>query len=124
MATFQDLSYGELSKWISAGQGGPMAVEERHRRLLSGEATWQSLQAAVKALVAKAPNDHDVLLHVGGLMVTGARFIEPHTFLFEGITQDGHQSGLVCHFTQVVAQVIYLPKRGPSRIITGFAPSN
>ena len=34
---------------------------------------------------------------------------------------DGNQAGIVCHFTQLVARVVYLPKRGPSRVITGFA---
>jgi hypothetical protein len=56
--------------------------------------------------------------------VLEARYIEPHTFLFKGVGQDGNRAGIVCHFTQIVARVVYLPKRGPSRVITGFAKTN
>lgn len=89
--------------------------------LLSGDATWAALQRAVADLTSRAPQDHDVLLQILDLIVLEARFIEPHTFLFEGITQVGHRAGVVCHFTQVVARVVYLPKRGESRVITGFS---
>lgn len=93
--------------------------------LLSGDATWVALKRAVEDLISRAPQDNDVLLQIFDLAVLEAQFIEPHTFLFEGTDQDGNRSGLVCHFTQVVARVVYLPKRGPSRVITGFsnAPS-
>jgi hypothetical protein len=53
--------------------------------------------------------------------VIKARFIEPHTFLFEGINQNGHQTGKVIHFSKLDAQVVFIPKRGPDRVITGFA---
>jgi hypothetical protein len=56
--------------------------------------------------------------------VLEARYIEPHTFLFQGVGQDGNRAGIVCHFTQVVAKVVYLPRRGPSRVITGFATTS
>jgi hypothetical protein len=55
------------------------------------------------------------------LTVLDARFLEPHTFLFEGIGPDNNRGAAVCHFTQVVARVVYLPKRGPDRVITGFS---
>jgi hypothetical protein len=93
--------------------------------LLSGDATWTALRMAVDDLVSRAPQDHDVLLQVFDLAVHEAQFIEPHTFLFEGIGQDGNRAGIVCHFTQVIARVVYLPQSGPNRVITGFsnAPS-
>lgn len=89
-------------------------------RLLSGEATWVALQTAVSDLVSRAPKDHDVLVQAFGLIVTKIQFVAPHTFIFEGFDSAGHQAGLVAHFTQVIASVVYLPKRGPERIITGF----
>ena len=89
--------------------------------LLSGQATWFALQRAVNDLVARAPQDHDVLILAFDLAVLEAKFIEPHTFLFEGIGGDGNRAGIVCHFTQVVARVVYRPKRGPSRVVTGFS---
>ncbi|MBE0543354.1 MAG: hypothetical protein IH623_18575 [Verrucomicrobia bacterium] len=94
--------------------------------LLSGVAMFDALNRAVQEVSGIAPNDCDVLILVGDLSVTKASFIEPHTFLFEGFTQDGHRSWVVCHFTQVFARVIFLPKRGEerivSRVIQGFSP--
>jgi len=88
---------------------------------LAGLPTWVALQRAVEDLAAQAPEDHDVLIQVRGVSVNSARFIEPHTFVFEGVNQDGHPTGMVVHFSQLDARVVYLPKRGPSRVITGFA---
>ena len=79
--------------------------------LLSGHAMFLAMKRAMDDLVSRAPQDHDVLIQIGDLSVTEAQFIEPHTFLFEGVNQDGHRSGIVCHFTQVVVHVIYRPKR-------------
>jgi len=47
MATFPEMPYEELNRWINSAQGGQLAVEERNRRLLSGDATWLALQQAV-----------------------------------------------------------------------------
>lgn len=93
--------------------------------LLSGDATWYALKRAVNNLVSCAPQDHDVLILVNDVVVLEAEFIEPHTFLFHGINQDGHRSGIVVHYTQVQARIIYRPKIGAVRVITGFsnAPS-
>ena len=121
MATFPEMSYEELNRWINSAQGGQLAIEERNRRLSSGDATWVALQQAVNQLVAVAPKDHDVLLQVFDIAMLNARYIEPHAFLFEGLDGAGNRVGIVCHFTQLVARVIYLPKRGPTRVITGFA---
>jgi hypothetical protein len=95
--------------------------------LLSGLAMFDALNRAVQEVSSIAPDDCDVLILVGDLSVTKASFIEPHTFLFEGFTQDGHRSWIVCHFSQVSCRVVFLPKRGPervvSRVIHGFSPS-
>jgi hypothetical protein len=94
--------------------------------LLSGESMFIAMKRAVDDLVSRAPQDHDVLIQIGDLSVTEAQFIEPHTFLFEGFNQDGQRAGIVCHFSQVIVQVIYRPKRSAervvSRVIQGFSP--
>jgi|ERR1700722_3688492 len=90
-------------------------------RFLSGKPTWLALRRAVDDLVQSAPKDHDVVIQCGDVSVVNARFIEPHTFLFEGINHGGHQTGKVIHFSKLDAQVVFLPKRGPQRVITGFA---
>lgn len=96
-------------------------------RLLSGEAMFVAMKSAVTSLVNRVPQDHDVLIQIGDFFVTEANFIEPHTFLFEGYNQDGHRSTMVCHFSQVVVRVVYLPKREDTRfiskVIQGFNPN-
>ena len=90
--------------------------------LLSGESTWLALACAVKQLTSVAPEDYDVLIQVGDVSVLEARFIEPHTFAFKGLNQEGHQTWAVIHFSQLNARIVYHPKRGPNRRITGFCP--
>jgi hypothetical protein len=87
----------------------------------SGAATYDALISAVQELSRIAPDDCDVFVKVGNLCVLKARFVEPHTFSFEGFNPEGHHSWMVLHFSQLRASVIYLPKRGPSRVITGFS---
>src|SRR6266487_2405087 len=89
--------------------------------LLSGSATFDALVNAVEQLSRVAPDDCDVIVEVGDLAILNARFIEPHTLSFEGLNQDGHRASIVIHFSQLHARVIYRPKRGASRIITGFS---
>lgn len=88
---------------------------------LTGNATFTVLKQAIDELEKKAPQDCDVVIAAFNLMVLEVRFIEPHTFIFYGITDDGKQASAVFHFTQLVAHVVYQPKRGPNRVITGFA---
>lgn len=94
--------------------------------LLSGHAMFAAMKRAVDDLVGRAPQDHDVLIQIGDLSVLEAQFIEPHSFLFEGVDQNGHRAGIVCHFTQVIVKVVYRPKRSAervvSRVIQGFSP--
>lgn len=90
---------------------------------LTGEATWYALQCAVQDLAVLAPSDHDVLMQVGDSSVLKARFVEPHTFLFEGINQEGYRTRLVAHFSQVAARVTHRPQRGTHRVMTEFAAS-
>jgi hypothetical protein len=89
--------------------------------LLSGDATWCALKFAVDELRRLAPDDHDVFIQVGDIAVLEARFVEPHTFLFKGINQDGHRTSIVTHFSQLHARIVYHPKRGPVRRVIGFS---
>lgn len=90
-------------------------------RLLSGEALFVALVTAVNELAKSAPAEHDVMIQAFGLSVTDVRFVEPHALIFHGYDDARNQSFAVAHFTQVVARVVYLPKRGPDKVLTGFA---
>lgn len=94
---------------------------ELQSRFLSGERTWLALKRSVEELTRSAPSDHDILIIAEDIRVLKANFVPPHSFLFEGIDQNGHSAGVVVHFSQVKARVVYLPKLGPKRVITGFA---
>jgi hypothetical protein len=121
MSTFREMSYEELLRWIASGQGGALAAHEMQRRLLSGEATFQALVSAVGSMKENAPLDHDVLVEAFGLLVMEVNFLQPHSFVFLGFNGDGDRTCAVAHFSQVVTKVILRPKRGPERVITGFA---
>jgi hypothetical protein len=88
---------------------------------LSGDAAFSALKQAVDELAALAPEDHDVLIQAFNIAVREIRYLEPHTFLFRGVNQEGHDTAVVAHYSQVVAHVVYLPKQGPERVITGFS---
>lgn len=92
-------------------------------RFLSGEATWMALQRTTQELLRVAPPDHDVFILVGDIRVATVSFIKPHSFVFDGFDQRGHQTSLILHFSRLEARVVYLPKRGPDRIVTGFGPA-
>ena len=89
--------------------------------LLSGRATFEALIQATQELSRLAPDDHDIFVLVGDIEVVQVRFIEPHTFSFEGFKEDGQRAWIVEHFSQLSARVVYRPKRGTSRVITGFS---
>ena len=91
------MGYEELKRLIASGQGGQlgeMVFQEGQRRLLSGEATWAALQCAVQHLLSLAPQEHDVLLQEFELTVLEPRYMQPHTFLFKGVGQDGNRAGI------------------------------
>jgi len=88
---------------------------------LSGWETFSALKQAVDELTALAPENHDILIKAFDLAVTEIVYVEPHTLLFRGFDQEGNHSAVVAHFSQVIAHVVYLPKRGDARVITGFA---
>jgi hypothetical protein len=90
--------------------------------LLSGDSTWRALQCAIEDLLKIAPEDHDVLIQVGDIAVHEAQFFAPHTLLFQGVNPDGHETCIVSHYSQLQARIVYLPKRGENRRITGFSP--
>ena len=91
--------------------------------LLSGEATFVALKDAVEQIVGAAPEDHDVLIQAFNVSVLEVSFRKPHTILFRGLDQKGNHTSVVVHYSQMVARVVYLPKRGPQRVVTGFSPS-
>jgi hypothetical protein len=97
------------------------------RSMMSGAATFEALERAVQELRRLAPNDCDVWILVGNIFVLEARFIEPHTFAFEGIDEHGDRAWIVQHFSQLSATVIYRTKRDAtpftSRVIHGFNPN-
>ena len=88
---------------------------------VTGEASFAALKKAVDELVSFAPEDHDVLIAAFNVFVTKVRYIEPHTFIFRGFNNEGHNTSVVCHYSQLLAHVVYLPKRGPEKVIVGFA---
>ncbi len=87
----------------------------------SGAATFTALKDAVEELTRTAPKDCDILIRAYDLTVREIRFVEPHAFIFSGVTDDGHDAREVIHFSQLHARVIYRPKDGPNRVIIGFA---
>ncbi|HEX3857587.1 MAG TPA: hypothetical protein VHY30_09860 [Verrucomicrobiae bacterium] len=88
---------------------------------LSGLETFRALVGAVESLRSLAPDVCDVVVVIGDVTVLEARYIEPHTLSFEGVDDHGHRAWVVQHFSQLNARVIYRPKRGADRVITGFA---
>jgi hypothetical protein len=88
---------------------------------LCGEATFNALKEAVDDLVAQVPQDHDVLVEACGIVVTHIEYKEPHTLRLTGLNRNGNQTHVVIHFTQLSAHVVYLPKQGRTRVITGFS---
>lgn len=86
----------------------------------SSEAAVTALKQAVEELTGLAPKDHDVLVQVFNLAALEVRHIEPHSLLFRCVDERGQDTYVICHFSQLVARVIYQPKRGTSRVITGF----
>ncbi len=89
--------------------------------LMSGQATFTALQKAVKGLVKQAPAEHDIIVHAFGIYIVEIHFLEPHTLLLRGSNAEGHPTSVVAHYSQMVAHVIYRPKTGPERVITGFS---
>ena len=92
------------------------------RDMLSGEAVFSALEEAIEEFRGLAPEDHDVLIFSQNIFVTDVEFIYPHSFVFKGFDGDGHRSIVIVHHSQLVARVVSRPKRGPERVITGFAP--
>ncbi len=86
----------------------------------SGEASFGALKQAVEEIVRLAPEDHDVLIEAFNILVAEIRYVKPHTFIFSGLNNDGHNTSVVCHYSQLLAHVVYLPKRQPERKIIGF----
>lgn len=116
-----DIHGANLTALHRINQAAEILRGELASRFLSGERTWLALKCAIHALESVAPKDHDVIIQVGGLSVHKARFIEPHSFLFEGVNQNSHRGAIVIHFSQLNASIVFVPQQGPSRVVTGFA---
>jgi hypothetical protein len=80
------------------------------------------MEEAIKEFRGVAPEDHDVLISAHNILVTEVRFIYPHSFVFKGFDGDGHSTIVIIHHSQLAARVVSRPKRGPTRVITGFCP--
>ena len=121
--TYQEMPYDHLTRLIAAGQddGRGLGQQELQRRLWSGDATFRCLIEAINSSVSAAPPDHDVLIEMFGVFVRNVKFIQPHTFIFYGSNAEGHFTVAVAHFSQVVAHIVFRPKKSPQRVITGFA---
>ena len=91
-------------------------------KLLAADATFAALQRAVNELSQNSPAEHDVLILAFGIYVTNVQYVEPHTFIFEGHDELGHRSFVTCHFSQLVARVVYVPQQNAGlRTVTGFS---
>jgi len=88
---------------------------------LTGEAAFTALKEAVAALKATALEGHDILIEAFGITVWDVRYFEPHTLLLRGRDEQGRDTSVVAHFSQLVARVVYLPKHASESVITGFA---
>ena len=106
----------------AAAAAGRQTVEAMYG-LMSGDATFVALKNAVEEIKRLAPEDHDVIVQAFNIIVTEVRFIEPHTILLCGFNQKGDHASVVAHFSQMVAHVLYFPKRGSKRVVTGFSPT-
>jgi hypothetical protein len=85
-------------------------------RLPRGDSLFDALIKAVKDLSDSAPAEHDVLVEASGIYITKTGFIEPHAFLLNGYDDNGNETSIVAHFSQLVTRVVYLPKKGPDRV--------
>src|SRR5438034_1258576 len=101
----------DMQRLVSSVEGARIsrAAELHHAQvalphLLSGTATFDALAGAVQELRRLAPDDCDVWILVGDIFVREARFIEPHTFAFEGFDEHGDRAWVVQHFSQLNAR--------------------
>ena len=111
---FRELSIPQMQPVINRG-------DVTTHRLLRGDSLYDALLKAVKDLTGSAPAEHDVLVEAFGIYVTEIGFLEPHAFLLSGYDDNGNKTSVVAHFSQLVTRVVYLPKKGPDRVITGFS---
>jgi hypothetical protein len=89
----------------------------------TGEASFLVLKDAVNEFTRFAPEDHDIMIHAFGLTVHEIRYIAPHIFIFNGFDNNGNETMLVIHYSQLVAHIVSLPKRSEKREVIGFSSS-
>lgn len=92
--------------------------------LLSGEESFKALMLAVETMKLKAPPDCDILIQAFGLNVTEVNYVAPHVLIFNGYDSESNPACAACHFTQLVAHVIFAQTKGETRVITGFAKTD
>ena len=88
---------------------------------LNGRAVYEALKNEIDKCRVLAPADHDVVIYAFGIICEDVIFMHPHTLVFRGINENGDDTRVVAHFTQVMARVCYEPKRKAVGVITGFA---
>jgi len=116
---FEDLSIGEHIDIPESIEGEESIVDIP--RLIGGEPTFIALKDALKLACEDAPDDCDIFIRAFNIFVKEVRFCEPHTFLFCGFDSEGNNSFVIAHFSQLVACVVYVPKKGKERVLTGFS---
>lgn len=114
--------YGNAEAAKIARQAEAHAAQVALPSLLSGYATWDAMKSAVEQLRRTAPEDHDVVIKISDVTVHEAFFIEPHAFLFKGVNNDGENTWIGLHFSQLVFGVIHRKRRGTESVVTGFCP--
>ena len=114
--------FGHLSDAKTMREAEAQAAQVALPSLLSGDATWSAMKSALESLRRSAPKDHDVVIKVSDVTVIKAYFIEPHSFLFEGINDVGESTWIGLHFSQLVFGVIHRKRKGRRSVVTGFSP--
>ena len=89
--------------------------------IANGVKTWRALKKAFHSATRSATEDEDVWIEVFGGRFRQVTFIKPDAFLFSESEQPGPEIRIVCHYTQLVAQIIVLPRSGNKRRVTGFS---
>ena len=90
--------------------------------LLTGEMTYWTLKKELEKIMGSAPKGHDVIVQAFDLSVLEIVYVKPHVLLFRGLDEEGNDTTVLSHFSQIVARIITIPTNpGASRVITGFS---
>src|SRR5579862_5505046 len=94
--------------------------------MLSGKATFEAMEKAIRLLAQSAPPENDVIIIAFNVSVKNVEYIDPHTFVFDGLNHEGQRTLAICHFSQLVSHAICRLKAvaAEARIITGFSKTD